>query len=139
MIIFYLSAVVVAGPLLMANPIGSRCFYVSYIFQVIAVLLILKSISAKIQINYFYAVVAAGVACMVICFIYFWMFREIGRYNDVRSQIIDNAIKTNEKSIELPLLPYSDYFWTTEPQTERWEKRFKKFYGLSEDVTVVFQ
>ena len=35
MCILYLSAGAVAAPLLAANPIGARCFYVSYIFQAV--------------------------------------------------------------------------------------------------------
>ena len=81
-------------------------------------------------------VVLAG--CMVLTFAYGWMFREIGRYNDLRTRIIKDARKTEQKEIALPLLPYSDYCWTTEPPTETWEKRFKKFYHLSQDVKIQF-
>ena len=139
-LIWYVSAMIVAGPLLMANPIGARCFYVSYIFQVLAIMELLKCRMALhahcYDISEISLVVLAG--CMVLTFAYGWMFREIGRYNDLRTRIIKDARKTEQKEIALPLLPYSDYCWTTEPPTETWEKRFKKFYHLSQDVKIQF-
>lgn len=135
--LWYISALAVSGPLLMANPIGARCFYVSYIFQVLACMELLKYRNRNRTDTYQIGVALMGM-CLVLAVVYAWMFREIGRYNIVRGQIIEEARATDKKEIALPLLPYPDYTWTTEPPTATWEKRFKQFYNLPQDVKIQF-
>ena len=67
------------------------------------------------------------------------MFASIGTANQLRSTIIEKSIKENAKEITLPILPYSDYCWTTVPETEGWELSFKRFYHIPEDVILHFE
>lgn len=64
MCILYLSAGAVAAPLLAANPIGARCFYVSYIFQAAVVLKLLRYLLEQYKTDLFYPLLAMG---MIVC------------------------------------------------------------------------
>lgn len=139
MCILYLSSGAVAAPLLAANPIGARCFYISYIFQALVVLKLLRYLVIRYKTDLFYPVLATGVIVCVLAVIYIRIFLAIGQVNDYRSQLIQAGIEQNQKEIVLPILPYSEYCWQTVPPTEEWEKDFKDFYHIPQDVTLRFE
>lgn len=139
MCILYLSSGAVAAPLLAANPIGARCFYVSYIFQALLLLKLLRYLTGRYRTELFYPILITGMAVCVLCVIYVRMFLAIGQVNDYRAQLIQTGIEQEQKEIVLPVLPYSEYCCQTIPPNERWAKRFKKFYHIPEDVTVRFE
>lgn len=139
MCILYLSSGAVAAPLLAANPIGARCFYISYIFQALVVLKLLRYLLIRYKTDLFYPVLATGVIVCVLAVIYIRIFLAIGQVNDYRSQLIQAGIEQNQKEIVLPILPYSEYCWQTVPPTEEWEKDFKDFYHIPQDVTLRFE
>ena len=128
-----------AAPRLAANPIGARCFYVSYIFQALLPLKLLRYLTGRYRTELFYPILITGMAVCVLCVIYVRMFLAIGQVNDYRAQLIQTGIEQEQKEIVLPVLPYSEYCCQTIPPNERWAKRFKKFYHIPEDVTVRFE
>ena len=139
MCILYLSAGAVAAPLLAANPIGTRCFYVSYIFQAVVLLKLFRYMIDRYQTDLFYPVLVAGMTVCILCVVYVRIFLAIGQVNDYRAELIQTGIEQNQKEIILPVLPYSQYCWQTIPPNERWARRFKKFYHIPEDVNVGFE
>lgn len=137
-VVLYLCAFAVAAPLLAADPIGSRCFFVSYVFQCAVLLKLLWEI-LKGKKELFLPAVCILTAVLAVCVIYLRMFDIVGAQDRYRSQLIETAVESGQKEIILPLLPYSDYYWTTVPANETWEKRFKAFYNIPQDVTLKFQ
>lgn len=137
--ILYLASVAVAMPLLAANPIGARCFYVSYIFQVLAVVKLFQYLLEESEISLFYPICVGGMAVCVVAVIYMRMFLAIGQVNDYRTELIRTGVEQGQKEIVLPILPYGEYCWQTVPPNEVWARRFKKFYHIPDDVTVRFE
>ena len=137
--ILYLSSAAVAMPLLAANPIGARCFYVSYIFQMLAVIKLMRILLGELRISFFYPLLVMGMVLGVLAVIYMRMFLAIGQVNDYRAELIQTGVQQGQKEIVLPLLPYQEYCWQTVPPNELWAGRFKEFYHIPEDVTVRFE
>lgn len=137
--ILYLCAGAVAAPLLAANPIGARCFYVSYIFQALAAVKLLRYLINTYKTDLFYPVLILKITVCLLAVIYMRMFFAIGQVNDYRAQLIGTAVSQQQKEIVLPILPYQEYCWQTVPPNQRWEKRFKKFYHIPDDVTLRFE
>ena len=139
MCILYLSSGAVAAPLLVANPIGARCFYISYIFQALVVVKLFRYLIDRYKVDLFYPVLAAGMGTCILAIIYVRIFFAIGQANDYRAQLIKTGVEQNQKEIVLPILPYSEYCWVTVPPNEKWEKYFKEFYHIPQDVTLRFE
>lgn len=137
--VLYLSAAVVSIPLLTANPIGARCFYVSYLFQSLALLKLLKHIAGMQAVDLYYPTWIAGLSAAVLCVICVRMFSVIGAENRNRSEYIQTAVEQGADTVTLPILPYSEYTWTTVPQTADWERYFKDFYGIPQEMELIFQ
>lgn len=70
---------------------------------------------------------------------YLRMFSIVGGTDRIRAQRISSGLENHQKELILPILPYSDYYWTTIPVNKTWEKRFKEFYHIPQDVAVKFQ
>lgn len=137
-LVLYICSICVVLPLLAANPIGSRCFFVSYVFQAIVFLKLIREI-LKHKKNLFLPGICILTIVLSICTIYLRMFNIVGKTDRYRSQLITAGIENGQKEITLPILPYSDYFWTTVPANEIWEKSFKEFYHIPQDITLKFQ
>lgn len=133
-----LCSVFVAMPLLAANPIGARCFFASYIFQVVALLKLLQDI-LKEKKNLYLPFVCVLTIVLALCVMYLRMFSIVGGTDRIRAQRISSGLENHQKELILPILPYSDYYWTTIPVNKTWEKRFKEFYHIPQDVAVKFQ
>ena len=67
------------------------------------------------------------------------MFASIGIVDSQRSRMIRASVAAGEKELMLPMLPYADYVCHTEPPSGEWEKPFKRFYHIPEDVIVKFE
>lgn len=134
----YGSSLAVAMPLVIANPIGPRCFYASYVFTIISTLQLLIYLlnNSNIEFNLFSSI-ASGILIM-ICVFYASMFIDVGIAEKTRVETINNAVSNGEKSITLNRLPYEDYYWTTVPPNEHWESFFKEFYNIPMETELHF-
>lgn len=137
--VLYLMAAMAAAPLLAANPIGERCFYISYILESLALLKIVRYIIRRGQIDFYYPTLIAACLATALLVVYARMFAMIGAADRSRAQIIEEAASTKVAKITLPILPYPGYYWTTVPQNEEWEMYFKSFYGIAQNVELKFK
>ena len=111
MFMIYGSSLALAMPLVIANPIGPRCFFASYIFMVITTLQLLLYLVNWYNFNLSnFTTVIAGIL-VTICAFYASIFIDVGISERSRVEIINNAVKNGETSITLHYLPYSDYYW----------------------------
>ena len=134
----YASSLGMALPLMAASPIGARCFYVTYVLQSLTVLHLVGCLLEKCDRDLFYPVLAAAVITLFTGMIYGRLFSYIGAADRERAQIITRAVEQGESEITIPLLPFQDYYWITVPPNKKWEKYFKEFYGIPQDVTLNF-
>lgn len=137
--ILYLCALAVAVPLVAANPIGSRCLYAAYIFQSLVLLRLCAYVGKDFRESLFLPALILAFVTLTLSVIYVKMFKNIGDVNAARQEIIEAGIAENRTEVVLPVLPYSEYYWTTIPADESWAKRFKAFYHIPEDMGIRFE
>ena len=135
----YLFSAIAAAPLLVANPIGPRCFFISYILESLALLKLVRYVLERETVDFYYPILGILFSVIVLGFIYARMFSMIGAADNRRQEIIEEAAQKDEREIILPVLPYAGYCWITIPQNEEWEKYFKQFYGISQEVNLRFE
>ncbi len=135
----YGSALAVAMPLIVANPIGPRCFFASYVFTIISTLQLLAYLlnNSNIEFNSFSCAMIS--ILIMICIFYSSIFIDVGIGEKIRVETINDAVSEGKKSITLYRLPYEDYYWTTVPPDEHWELFFKEFYNIPQDVELHFK
>lgn len=134
----YGSSLAVAMPLVVANPIGPRCFFASYIFTIIATLQLLVYILNDSNINVdLFITPLVSILLMIVVF-YSSIFIDVGIAKKERVDTINNAVANGQSSITLYKLPYDDYFWITVPPNEHWEMYFKEFYNIPENIVLNF-
>lgn len=134
----YASSLGMALPLMAASPIGVRCFYVTYVLQSLTVLRLVGCLLEKKVRDLFYPALTVAVITLFTGVIYGRLFSYIGAADRERTQIITQAVEQGEKEITVPLLPFSDYYWITVPPNKDWEKYFREFYGIPQDITLNF-
>ncbi len=139
----YICAFGAAMPLTAANPIGARCFYFSYILQAAAAVrlaaYLLSTKETRVtgrQLRMLILTMAGLSLCLAV--FYVRIFTEIGIADRERTVLTEQAVETDAQMVRLPVLPYADFTWTTEPQTDGWLKYYKKFYGIPEEMNVYF-
>ncbi|MGL6104543.1 DUF6056 family protein [Romboutsia sp.] len=134
----YGSAFAVAMPLIVANPIGPRCFFASYIFMAIAVIQLLIYLLNSTEFEFSFITPILGGSLVMLCVFYASIFIDIGAAEKARVETINNAVANGEKSISMYKLPYPNYYWTTIPPDEHWASFFKEFYDIPQDVELHF-
>lgn len=138
--ILYLSSFAVAAPLLVANPIGARCFYISYVFEVLTVIKLLTVLLSELSVKeLFYPQIFVIAATVIVALSLVRTFSYVGRADRVRADIIEREVSSGATEITLPKLPYYQYYWITVPPTDSWEEWFKEFYGIPKNVDVKFE
>lgn len=129
-------------PLLIVNPIGPRCFFAPYFMLVLTVVLIadylLENVSVSEETEKRFT--AGILICSAICLIFYLnIFITVDKYSDLREEYLYKQVEEGKTTITLPSLPYSSYIHVPNPtgsKTATWNKRFKMFYGVDENLEI---
>ncbi|HDV0860304.1 TPA: hypothetical protein RHK53_002795, partial [Enterococcus faecalis] len=143
LLFLFLSIVCTAGPLFIAEPIGPRSFYITYVFWIILILQFIAyyfNLQSEKENNheilFITKILKQGI--LVLLIFYTLMFAYTYRVEQQRKEIIDEAIANKETSVKLPLLPNGEYFWEKGTTAENWMRRYKTFYNIPQDITITF-
>lgn len=142
-LLLWSAALMIIAPLFAVTPIGSRCFFATYIILILIGCELIKCIST--QTFSFTAkmrkyLVLSGSVLIALCTVYqFRIFFEIYQADQHRYQHIMDELNSGSKNIELTHLPYEDRLWTATPfkDNDVWEKQYKLFYGIPDDVDLI--
>lgn len=126
---------VMCAPLLIVNPIGPRCFFSSYLFLMIFTIALFDYVTKKVKRNSMLFFPACFAALAVI---YMSIFIPIHYVDAERNNFAKEQSRQGQKEILICPLPDKGYLWTSEPENDPWDKRYKLFYGLEKDVTFKF-
>lgn len=138
----YLSAGMMMAPLLVVTPIGSRCFFASY---VMFIYLIAELISLYCEQyisereNKTIKNVTPYAICVIIIFTLYltYVYSTIFFFDQKRVEKAQEDVESGMTTIEVENLPYGSYIWTPNPTVDTvWEERFKLFYGINEEVAI---
>lgn len=133
LIFIYLSIGVTIAPLLVVSPIGSRCFFGSYVFFAYLIGKLLHCIEFDHKAVARGILVACAAGFIYLSCIYCTIFvTDVNRVQKAREEVAAGSV-----SIKVKALPYGDYVWCGNPtQGTVWETRFKLFYDIDEDVQI---
>lgn len=139
MFMIYGSSLAVAMPLIVAQPIGPRCFFASYVFMIITTLQLFVYVLNDSNFDFSSFSIMLGSLLVMLCVFYASIFVDVGTSDRYRAKLINDAVSKGDKSITLYRLPYENYFWTTVPPDAHWESFFKEFYNIPSDVELEFK
>ena len=77
------------------------------------------------------------VTVTVLLAFYFIIFSAIHVTDVQRIQHVRQKISEGETEIEVVKYPFSSYLWCSDPDGEPWSERYKYFYDLPEDITLI--
>jgi len=130
-----LSALFMMAPLFVVTPIGSRCFFASYIMFIYFVILLFSNIEEVHKKQFANLNRTLCVISIIGTMYLFYIYGSIA-YNDyqrIQKAIADGKTK---KSITIEELPYKDYVWASDAEEEPWSTRFKLYYGINEKAKI---
>lgn len=125
------------------SPIGPRCFFSSYTVLILIVCEVFKSISiesAELFSKLQKLSSAASAVLIIMCTVfYFRIYFTVYHAEKERNQHIKDEIAMGYKTVELFHLPYKNWVWRETPTEDNdiWERRYKLFYGIPDEVDVI--
>lgn len=135
------SVVCIAAPLFAVNPIGSRCFFPSYVLFVLFAQELCKIVVAESDIEFkLNGTVLKRIALTVTAVgmgFYFCIFSSVYRADHQRLSYIREKVASGEKQVQILHLPYESYIWTPTPEKGQvWEERYKLFNDIPQDISL---
>ena len=134
----------VSAPLTAAAPIGARCFFVTYVFEIVLLFRLMAAIVICIpqkicrEIIFRFLMIAGTVLFLSLGVFYLRSFTVIGAAVKDRKARIESAVKAGADVVQLPSLPLTQFYWTSQPTDENFLPEFKYFYHIPETMTVEF-
>jgi len=130
------SILCLVAPLFVVTPIGSRCFFATYIFFII---LVCELCSILINISYLEIIkncikkasISASIAGLIF---YFILFVPIYQTDIERLEYIKQHVALGETKIEFLRFPNEEYIWLATPSATYWQNMYKMFNDLPEHI-----
>ncbi len=131
---------VFTAPLFCVTPIGSRCFFSAYIFQIIVACLLSEEAlpareAGRGSENFIRraAVVGTLAACLFWTSIFGYVFETELR----RNRYVAKQLAEERGIIEVIALPYAEFMWNANPSDDEvWIIRYKEFWGIDKNKYV---
>lgn len=136
------SILILTLPLFVVRPIWPRCFVASYILLIIFICELIKYLLPYIKnvniLNVSSKIMTVLLLAIGIKFIY--IYGNIAQTNYKRIKYINHSVANKEKIIQVPCYRYESYLWHGTPNSlsGMWSKRFKIFYKIPKDTTLVY-
>lgn len=134
--VIVLSVLALTAPLLVVNPIGPRNFLISYCLLVLIACLI-GNACAPADLLSGMSVVKFSSGLLLLSWVL--LYGVVARADYARFQTVNRGIDNNATTITVRELPCSNIIHCANPEEEIWATRFKLFYGIDENVTIVVE
>lgn len=135
-----ISIACIVAPLLVVTPVGGRCFFATYILFIWLLIEFYKMTSLGeskfVEKNALYFRIVIIMALLFFAYI----FGNIFAANQARVDKARADIKKGKKTIYVKDLPHPEYVHGGNPvwdEENRWNNRFKAFYGLDKKVRLI--
>lgn len=130
------SVVLIALPLFVVTPIGSRCFVPTYIFLILFVVDLMQYYMYNYKIN---DLVLDKILIIITLFGFAYLMLVYGYINKIYNERLEYLNKNLEYDIiVLPKLPYSSYVWQGSPGNDVFVERFKIYYNVPKNKKIEF-
>ena len=141
---FILAILLMIAPLFPVFPIGSRCFYSSYICFILLLcellcnaVLMLREEGAEPLGMVRAAKQALVVSTVVLFAVYCVLFLSIHKTDVSRLAYIREHVAYGETEISIPHYHHESFLWNATPIPDsKWEERYKLYYGLPDEISL---
>lgn len=134
LLFYFISIIILCGPLLFVNPIGARNFLIIYVLEILfSITLFSKSYNVnnfKVleKFNIFYLIIYIG----IYGYIYYFNMKELDH--------IRTSTKNNEQCVEVRKNYYKGYLWSYDVlDNPEFLHRYKKFYKIDSDIIITYE
>ena len=154
----WLMTALVSAPLTAAAPIGARCFFVTYVLELVLLFRLWAGLLYEIREiccmlperqpgevhgirrqTALQILTLTGMALLLsLGVFYVRSFMVIGASIKDRKVRIEEAVSAGAELVELPYLPLGQFFWLSEPADDSFLRDFKYFYQIPETMKVEF-
>ena len=135
MLSFALGAIASATPLLVAEPIGPRCFFTSYVLLALAGIDLILYVTVEYFPNMSLTkyVLPAFVMALGFYSIIFW---QIGSFERKQQVTLHQEVENGAKEIYVKQCPYIEYICAAKPPQKYWKDAYLYFYDFPPDTVV---
>lgn len=131
----YFSIGCMIAPLFVVTPIGSRCFFASYVMMIALVVELFSNVDDVVKQSVAKysktAMIVSLVGLLYLLYVYSSIY--VANVHRIEKAKIDSQTKT---VIKVKKLPYEDYVWCSQLQNDEWKNRFKAFNGIDKNVKI---
>lgn len=139
LIFIIIAAALINAPLFVLQPIGPRCFFISYVLLILiganVYLYLREELSLRIKSQF---PVRAAYACVLLG-VYLTLFFTYG-YTALairnREAVMREQLAEGNTTISVMSLPYPEYVWQGDPTNPYVELIFKNYYGIPQEYTL---
>lgn len=134
-ILLYLCAPLALAPLAVTTTLGQRLYFFS------TAVLVLSAVEAAAFLLHRSRAVLCVTAALALCLAGLWGYRHwvVLGCSHLRMELTQEAIETGADTLVLPTDRYERVVWATRnPWNAEYAQYFRRFYHLSDDVTVIF-
>lgn len=103
---FFVSGLITAAPMLVVTPVGGRCLYATYIFNVIALLNMLTYLVQEMRVDPERLTLPASIICATLFGSYLYIISDIAHVTNEKIEYAYEKIEEGETALTLPL-PYN--------------------------------
>ena len=113
---------------------GPRCGFPSAVLLLVLALSLLADLPWRGM-----GTAAAGIFLAAAMAFHLQIFQVIGSCHTLRGQLMEEALARGETSVVLPTEAWRYFYtWGHNPQNAQWAEAYRAFYGLPEDMELIF-
>ena len=132
LIVFTLIGLV--APLTIVTPIGARNFFGIYMFEIFLVFIVLSTL--RLKMNNLRPVFS--MLLVLLIGYYITVYGYIQFFSEKRLEYIKETISSGELSVDVPILPYSNYVWVADPVDDYNANYYKSAFDIDSEAKFVF-
>ena len=135
-IAFILASILfICTELLVVTPLGSRCFFITYILFVLLLLELAGLLPAAKPVHWIE--VSRYASIVVLLGMYFVILGCNCKVDRDRLKYVRDQVARGQAVIQIQNYPFESFLWCSVPQGDVWAPRYKLFYDLPEDITLI--
>ncbi|MBP0724965.1 hypothetical protein J5Y03_07150 [Bacillus sp. RG28] len=133
--LYWLSAIVLAAPLIFVQPFGPRCFIAPYTFYVMVTIQLGQYIIEKKYFNLFSLNKLFTIFALFVSACYIYIFTMNGMVDRQRMDYIHQQVNAHKDEIMLAKLPFEQFLWHSTPIIDSYQyQTFKEYYHIPENT-----
>ena len=138
--LLWIAAPTLIAPLVLTSETGSRLFFCSNILLILFLLCLLNYCIPYMEKTIVDTLIRSAILAMsVLLLFHAVIYAQIGSCKRIRDQIMNASLDSGTTEISLPAYPHQEYLHFPNPNEDWRIDYFKEFYGVSADVTIVFE